>query len=487
MINILLIFTFVFSVSFSESNVTKIDLNSNKTLMFTKGSQLELNCPLVDVKNTSFFVSWFKNKNKISSILTTARFEISFNKLSISSFFKTDSGVYHCEIVTGSGLILKSGIVNLEYQGVEQQQVENSSNQVQNEKIGIKPEFMNYYENKTEIYFEGSKIEFDCLSTGSPQPQVLWYKNNQVVSEEEYGIVRNLMLFKFKKLLLSDSGQYRCQVFNQHGEINRYFKIQVITIEKSMVKSNETISMKCDSSDSSDWFVKFKNLDYHSERRVQINSDEFYWIKFKSFSNLIQSDGGDLVLSQANVLNNGLYLCVSNGQVQSKVYDIDVIDFKLDNVNFQSQKHSQLNGTPIPVIVITVLSIVSILLIVILSMYYIFKLKRVNQSKPSVDVEKPQNQQINQASISYHVPADYFRTRRYSYVPVMPTSTPSHVYHTQQFRSQMQRPNPTLYQSIIQQQYDLALAHPVYSSHNSTRINSSMPTRSNSYRSFTRL
>lgn len=485
MIKFLLIFlTLIYSV-FSESNVTKIDLNTNKTLMFTKGSQLELACPLVDVKNTSYFVTWFKNKNKLSSIITTARLKISFDKLTITSLIKIDSGIYHCEIVTGTGLILKSGIVNLEIQGVEQQ-AENLNSQVQKEQEGIKPEFMNYYENKTEIFYQGSKVEFDCLSTGSPQPQVLWYKNNQVVSEEEYGIVRNLMLFKFKKLLLSDSGEYRCQVFNQHGEINRYFKIQVVTIEKLMVKSNETISIKCDSSDSSDWFVKFKNLDYHSERKIQINSEEFYWIKYNSFSNLIQMDSSvDLVLSQANVLNNGLYFCVSNGQVQSKVYDIDVIDFKIENVKVQSQQQSLSNETPIPVIVIAVLSIFSICMIVILSMYYVFKLKRSSQSKSNKDIEKQQSE-VNQASISYNVPVDYFRTRRYSYVPVMPTSTPSNVYHTHHFRSQMPRPNQQLYQSIIQQQ-DLALAHPVYTSNNSTRINSSMPTRSNSYRSFTRL
>ncbi|RNA28648.1 hypothetical protein BpHYR1_027840, partial [Brachionus plicatilis] len=43
----------------------------------------------------------------------------------------------------------------------------------------------------------------------------------------------------------SDSGEYRCQVSNEHGEINRYFRIQVATIKKVATKSGELISLEC--------------------------------------------------------------------------------------------------------------------------------------------------------------------------------------------------------------------------------------------------
>lgn len=37
---------------------------------------------------------------------------------------------------------------------------------------------------------ESSQIELDCASSGQPKPQVLWYKNENIVSEEDLGLVR---------------------------------------------------------------------------------------------------------------------------------------------------------------------------------------------------------------------------------------------------------------------------------------------------------
>ena len=32
--------------------------------------------------------------------------------------------------------------------------------------------------------------EFDCAAHGDPKPQVLWYKDDVIISEEDFGKVR---------------------------------------------------------------------------------------------------------------------------------------------------------------------------------------------------------------------------------------------------------------------------------------------------------
>ncbi|CAF0725756.1 unnamed protein product [Brachionus calyciflorus] len=503
MINILIVIALI-SPILANGNITYITLNSNMTYEFQKGDQCELTCPVNQVENSSFIISWFKNKNKISSILTTGRIKIDLNKLSISNFLKLDSGLYHCELITGTGLIIKSSAVKLEFQGMLQR-VDNQKSEQSNEIKGEAPEFMNYQENKTLYHYVNSKIELDCLATGSPQPNVLWYKNNQVVSEEEYGIVRNLMLFKFKNLLPSDSGDYKCQVFNQYGEISRSFKILIVQTEKIIVKFNETIPIKCSASDKNDWFVKFKNSDFYSDVKIQIANDDFHLLNIKSESNLIQLPDGSLVIKQANVLNNGLFACRSAGQVDIKVYEIDVIDYRPESVLIQSPiAHNYEISTPTPVIIIAVLSIVSIILILTLSMYYVCNLKNSKNEIQNDNFHK--QMQVNHISANVNnpstIPIDYFKSRRFSHIPEVSTSTPSQVYPSQMFRSQTIRPNYTIGNMSHQQfshpvyQQDLFMTvqqnQPIYYQPSSiqhqshTRMNSSSATRSNSYRSVTR-
>lgn len=47
-------------------------------------------------------------------------------------------------------------------------------------------------DNPQTIFYllEATKVQFDCSTRGIPSPQLIWLKNGQIMSEEEYGLIR---------------------------------------------------------------------------------------------------------------------------------------------------------------------------------------------------------------------------------------------------------------------------------------------------------
>jgi len=74
---------------------------------------------------------------------------------------------------------------------------------------------------------KGSQIRLRCRASGSPKPDILWYKDGIILSEEEYGITRSKWTLELKNLHVEDSGNYTCHVFNKHGYINATYKLDV--------------------------------------------------------------------------------------------------------------------------------------------------------------------------------------------------------------------------------------------------------------------
>jgi hypothetical protein len=54
------------------------------------------------------------------------------------------------------------------------------------------PIFINLDKMEQKSYQKnvGSYVQFNCDSIGFPKPDIMWLKNNQVLSEEDYGITR---------------------------------------------------------------------------------------------------------------------------------------------------------------------------------------------------------------------------------------------------------------------------------------------------------
>ena len=447
----------------------QIELSSNSTSIVSEGDSIEIKCPL-SFNQSSFFLSWYKNGDKLSTIMTNNRFQIDHYKIKINNFFSTDSGLYNCELITGNGKVVQSAYLRL-YGNNHSSQIQN----VTTKRIeGYKPEFINsQYPLHTNIY-EYKTFELDCLATGFPKPSVLWYKNGRVISEEEYGIVRNLMVFKFKKVFLSDSGEYRCQVYNKLGEINRYFKINVARKEKVTINHNNSVKLNC-SNDKSDWYVKYKNKEFYTTKKIILSSDNFFLHESDSINNNI------LFIKHASLLDSGLYFCYNKGKINSKVYDLEVHGFSNNAYQFDKTQ-TQINNSnlifdyPLPVIIIIILSLLSVVLIMILTLYYFVKLRKSKDDNVDNSIKKYPNSDMD---------VNLFKTRRVSNITSV-CHVPNYAITQPIFRSQIIRPaqsTPQYYHFVRNQ--DMAYNNNFLNhvSYQSTKSNLSSIARSNSYRS----
>lgn len=56
------------------------------------------------------------------------------------------------------------------------------------------------------------------------------------------------MSLNVRDIRMNDSGTYKCQVFNQHGELSKNFRLAVThkTVNNVTASSNETIILDCD-------------------------------------------------------------------------------------------------------------------------------------------------------------------------------------------------------------------------------------------------
>ena len=113
-----------------------------------------------------------------------------------------DAGLYKCKKINGFGgnsihslnLIVESS--NITTTG---RNIITKSNIIQSNDFSA-PFFVSSDKMQPSSYRKqkGSEVKLKCRANGWPKPEIIWLKNGQVLSEEEYGITRLVKLFKLK-------------------------------------------------------------------------------------------------------------------------------------------------------------------------------------------------------------------------------------------------------------------------------------------------
>lgn len=84
-------------------------------------------------------------------------------------------------------------------------------------------------ENKDAIVGESSVVA--CMKSGSPSPQIRWFKDEQpIVPTERHFLTADDQLLIIVKTTESDAGEYKCEIENSLGKLSASMKLSVRTI-----------------------------------------------------------------------------------------------------------------------------------------------------------------------------------------------------------------------------------------------------------------
>lgn len=75
----------------------------------------------------------------------------------------------------------------------------------------------------------GSSVRLKCMASGNPRPEIVWLKDDRLLTEQEVGEGRQKKwTLSLRNLTPEQNGRYTCRVSNRAGEINATYKVEVI-------------------------------------------------------------------------------------------------------------------------------------------------------------------------------------------------------------------------------------------------------------------
>ncbi|XP_078677374.1 neuronal cell adhesion molecule-like isoform X5 [Branchiostoma floridae x Branchiostoma belcheri] len=136
-------------------------------------------------------VSWKRNGEPLGD---QPNRRVSGTTLSMQDLVKDDSAVYQCIARNNLGTRITNAYINV----------------VELPPIMLTPA------NKKYAYVQDQDAQLDCLSFGSPKPEITWYKE-ELLAGDRYQVLSNGTLV-ITTVSTEDDGQYKCMAINRFGE-----------------------------------------------------------------------------------------------------------------------------------------------------------------------------------------------------------------------------------------------------------------------------
>lgn len=197
------------------------------------GDSVKLECGAI-IYNYSSNIVWRKDGEPIENIgnllVQETNTKFSWRKTLIwKQISKEDYGIYECEVYSkDSDEIAESLQVAIAVHDTQKPIISSNFNQtVMQQSLG-------------------DSLKLDCLVSGLPVPQLLWYKNDVIFSIDEVhsddNSLQRIMIdsantsITFSVLRLEDAGTYKCEAWNRVGQD---FKSVQLEIPSEFIKSAE--------------------------------------------------------------------------------------------------------------------------------------------------------------------------------------------------------------------------------------------------------
>lgn len=149
--------------------------------------------------NSIQIVQWFKDSQRIYKQTVSSRYKLLVNNdLRIKNVNLNDAGIFKCKQINGFG----GSVVHSLNLIVEVSNSSVSSSVSTSKATSLKitnefntPVFIDKSQQRVYRKQKGSDLKLKCRANATPKPDIIWFKNGDVLSEEEYGITRFVYFF----------------------------------------------------------------------------------------------------------------------------------------------------------------------------------------------------------------------------------------------------------------------------------------------------
>ena len=139
-----------------------------------------------------FMVQWFKDSLRINKQM---RYKQDGVYLRIRNVNLKDAGKYKCKLINGFGSVTTTLTLNVLASTTKETTIlttEASATTTKSADLVRLPVFTNPERMQPRRLKKksGSQVRFKCRASGVPRPDIVWFKNGEILNEEEFGITR---------------------------------------------------------------------------------------------------------------------------------------------------------------------------------------------------------------------------------------------------------------------------------------------------------
>lgn len=334
--NLLYMLVFASIIDFTlEQNPPLLNLGNAKDQTIVRpGVSTTLECPVRNSRDLMF--EWYKDNESIMTYGGQRLRTLANGSLRIKETNFDDTGVYRCRAVNGFGsvefnitlLVLGSDEDYENYGDI----YDTDDLDLDESKISLsaKPSLLFVTKEESPVYRQpGTTFRFQCVATGYPKPEMMWYKDGIPVSRV-FRIGR--WALKFTKAIRTDSGNYTCVAANPLGTASHSWNLIVddkkltprgrplLTGTNTTVQEGEKAVMECGvKSDSFPHIEWLKQID-PSEKDSSVTGTpipmegEFYNVLTTPYTvDYMVKDGmyfHKLIIENAQADDAGKYVCL---------------------------------------------------------------------------------------------------------------------------------------------------------------------------------
>ncbi|KAL2311576.1 hypothetical protein Nmel_003303, partial [Mimus melanotis] len=186
---------------------------------FRQGEDAEVVCRVTS--SPAPMVSWLYRNQEVTATADNRFAVLANNNLQILNINKSDEGVYRCEgRVEARGEIDFRDIIVI---------------------VNVPPAIILLQKSFNATADRGEAITLFCRATGSPPPEISWYRNGKLIEENEKYVLRGsntqLTIRDIKNI---DAGPYICNAKNKAGNDKKQTFLQVFVQPQIIQLKNET-------------------------------------------------------------------------------------------------------------------------------------------------------------------------------------------------------------------------------------------------------